>query len=83
MGGNMSDTIEVDATGLFCPAPILKARQKLEAMSEGQKLILKATDTACAYAVPNFCAQSGHTLAAKRQIGKLQIFEIIRGAIEN
>ncbi len=79
----MTDIIEIDTTGLFSPAPVLKARQQLETMAEGARIVLKATDSSAAYDVPNFCERYGHTLASKKQIGKLHIFEIIRGPIED
>ena len=78
----MASIVEIDTSGLFSPAPVLKARQQLENMAEGERIILKSTDSSSSYDIPNFCDQSGHTLASKKQIGKLQIFEIVRGPIE-
>lgn len=53
---------QVDASGLLCPLPVLKARKRLKAMAPGQVLCLIATDPAAAIDVPHFCAQSGHQL---------------------
>ncbi len=52
--------IEVDARGLLCPLPVLRARKRLLAMAPGQVLRLLATDPAAAVDVPHFCAEAGH-----------------------
>jgi tRNA 2-thiouridine synthesizing protein A len=38
------DIIELDATGLQCPMPLLKAKRALNAMEAGQCLRVLATD---------------------------------------
>jgi len=55
-------TAEVDAAGLLCPLPVLRARKHLLAMTPGQVLRLVATDPAAVVDVPHFCAEAGHTL---------------------
>lgn len=52
--------IEIDARGLLCPLPVLKARKRLVSMATGQTLRLLATDPAAVIDVPHFCTQSGH-----------------------
>lgn len=60
----MNDTspwdIEIDARGLLCPLPVLKARKRLSSMGNGQVLRLVATDPAAVIDVPHFCRESGH-----------------------
>lgn len=58
MGGDE----EIDASGLLCPLPVLKARKRLRAMAPGQILRLTATDPAAVIDVPHFCTQAGHAL---------------------
>ena len=53
---------EVDARGLLCPLPVLKARKRLAAMNNGAVLRLVATDPAAVVDVPHFCAEAGHEL---------------------
>jgi len=53
---------ELDARGLLCPLPVLKARKRLQALAPGQVLRMLATDPAAAIDVPHFCAEAGHTL---------------------
>ncbi len=55
---------EIDATGLLCPLPVLKARKRLRAMVSGQVLRLIATDPAAVIDVPHFCAEAGHLLVS-------------------
>jgi tRNA 2-thiouridine synthesizing protein A len=52
----------LDATGLLCPLPVLKARKRLKAMAPGAVLRLIATDPAALVDVPHFCTESGHEL---------------------
>lgn len=51
---------EIDARGLLCPLPVLKARKRLMAMAPGQVLRLLASDPAAIVDVPHFCAEAGH-----------------------
>lgn len=51
---------ELDATGLLCPLPVLKARKRLAGMAPGAVLRLIATDPAAVIDVPHFCAEAGH-----------------------
>jgi len=57
---NSDDTL--DAIGLLCPLPVLKARKRLMAMQGGAVLKLLADDPAAIVDVPHFCAESGHEL---------------------
>ncbi len=50
----------LDAIGLLCPLPVLKARKRLKSMKNGQVLRLEATDPAAVIDVPHFCAEQGH-----------------------
>ena len=54
----------VDATGLACPLPVLKARKALLGLAPGQRLLLAATDGMAAIDVPHFCNEAGHRLVA-------------------
>ncbi|MFT6168136.1 MAG: tRNA 2-thiouridine synthesizing protein A [Celeribacter sp.] len=56
---------DIDAVGLLCPLPVLKARKRLLAMQPGQVLRLVASDPAAVIDVPHFCTEAGHTLLAQ------------------
>ena len=51
---------DIDALGLLCPLPVLKARKRLKSMDAGQVLRLVADDPAAVVDVPHFCNESGH-----------------------
>ena len=66
---------ELDAIGLLCPLPVLKARKRLMAMAEGAVLLMRADDPAPIVDVPHFCAEAGHRLIAQdREGAALRIF---------
>ena len=50
----------LDATGLSCPLPILKASKALRSMAPGQTLELLTTDPGARDDVPDFCKSAGH-----------------------
>lgn len=54
----------LDAKGLLCPLPVLKARKRLKGMAPGSVLRLIATDPAAVVDVPHFCREAGHELLA-------------------
>jgi len=53
---------DLDALGLLCPLPVLKARERLRALGSGQVLRVQADDPAAIVDVPHFCAEAGHEL---------------------
>jgi tRNA 2-thiouridine synthesizing protein A len=72
------DDIELDARGLLCPLPVLKARKRLLAMKPGAILRLLATDPMAVIDVPNFCREAGHTLLSSEPLDGHHQFRIRR-----
>ena len=70
---------EIDATGLLCPLPVLKARKRLKGMGQGAVLRLVTTDPAAEIDVPHFCAEAGHALVAVQDLGDGRVYLIRRG----
>ncbi|MBP1804491.1 sulfurtransferase TusA family protein [Rubellimicrobium aerolatum] len=56
----MTPDREIDARGLICPLPVLRARKVLLAMRPGEVLRVLATDAMAAIDLPHFCAEAGH-----------------------
>lgn len=56
----MTPDREVDARGLICPLPVLRARKVLEGMRPGAVLRVLADDAMAAIDLPHFCAEAGH-----------------------
>ena len=71
---------ELDASGLLCPLPVLKARKRLQPLKNGDVLRMIADDPAALIDVPHFCAEQGHELLAQSetQNGALE-FHIRKG----
>lgn len=67
---------ELDARGLLCPLPVLKARKRLSALAPGQVLRLIATDPAAVIDVPHYCAESGHILRGSVDEADAQVYYI-------
>ncbi|MEX0922866.1 MAG: sulfurtransferase TusA family protein [Rhodovibrionaceae bacterium] len=58
----MSDDQLLDAKGLKCPLPVLKAGKAIKAMDPGAVLIVEATDPSAPEDFKNFCETTGHEL---------------------
>ena len=70
--------VDIDALGLLCPLPVLKARKRLAAMLPGAVLRLRATDPASWVDVPHFCTESGHDLMLARDESGVKTYLIRR-----
>ncbi len=67
---------QLDARGLLCPLPVLKARKRLQSMQPGQVLRVLATDPAAAVDVPHFCTESGHAYLGHEPAGEATAYLI-------
>lgn len=56
---------ELDARGLNCPLPILKAKKALNDMQSGQVLKIVATDPGSVKDFEAFCRQTGNNLLSQ------------------
>jgi tRNA 2-thiouridine synthesizing protein A len=64
---------ELDASGLNCPLPILRAKKTLNGMTSGQVLHIIATDPGSVKDFDAFAKQTGNTLMeSKEEGGKFQ-----------
>lgn len=57
--------LEVDASGLKCPLPILRAKKALAQLESGQTLKVITTDTNAVRDFQAFCRQTGNALVAQ------------------
>ena len=72
LNGSLSVTdvdAELDASGLNCPLPILKAKKALASLRGGQVLRVVATDPDSVRDFEVFSRQMGHTLLEVREDG--------------
>ena len=68
----------VDAKGLVCPLPVLRANRALRGMAAGDKLRLLTTDRASVADVRAFCREAGHELTAAAEEAGVFSFVIRR-----
>ncbi|MBM1814700.1 sulfurtransferase TusA family protein [Pseudosulfitobacter pseudonitzschiae] len=69
----------LDATGLLCPLPVLKARKRLQPLAVGDTLTVQADDPAAVIDMPHFCAEAGHELVSANVDGDVQVYVIRKG----
>jgi tRNA 2-thiouridine synthesizing protein A len=59
---------ELDARGLICPLPVLKARKALKSVPIGEILTVLATDAGAPQDFVHFCATTGNELVGTQQV---------------
>ncbi|MCX7896690.1 MAG: sulfurtransferase TusA family protein [Rhodocyclaceae bacterium] len=69
---------ELDARGLNCPLPILRAKKALGEMQSGQVLRIIATDPGSVKDFAAFCKQTGNELLSSAENNKEFEFYIKR-----
>lgn len=69
---------ELDARGLLCPLPVLKAAKRLRGMERGRVLRLVTDDPAAVVDVPHYCAESGNVLKAEDEENGAQVWWVER-----
>jgi tRNA 2-thiouridine synthesizing protein A len=57
----------LDATGLFCPEPVMLLHNKIRDMAAGETLRVLATDPSTTRDIPRFCEFLGHELLAEEE----------------
>ena len=67
---------ELDASGLNCPLPILRAKKALGTLSEGQVLRVVATDPGSVKDFEAFAKQTGNELLDSGEEGGKFVFRI-------
>lgn len=70
----------LDAKGLNCPLPILKAKKAITEIPQGGTLEVLATDPGSVADFQAFCKATGHTLAEHSENGGVYRFVIRRTA---
>jgi len=65
---------ELDASGLNCPLPILRAKKTLNEMESGQVLRIIATDPGSVKDFDSFAKQTGHELLESTEEGGKYMF---------
>lgn len=69
----------LDAIGLLCPLPVLKARKRLKALATGDVLQILADDPAAIIDLPHYCAEAGHDFLGHASGEGHQIYQVRKG----
>ncbi len=77
-GGEQVVDREVDARGLNCPLPILRAKKALNDLQSGQLLKVIATDPGSKRDFEAFARQTGHRLVRVEEAGREWTFFLQR-----
>ncbi len=74
---NVTVAATLDATGLLCPLPVLKARRALKPLAPGAILEILATDPGATKDFEHFCQTAGcELLEASEQPGGVLRFRL-------
>ena len=65
----MSEETLLDARGLNCPLPVLRARKAMQRLAPGALLRVLATDPGTVKDFQAFCAATGHELVESETAG--------------
>jgi tRNA 2-thiouridine synthesizing protein A len=63
----------LDARGLSCPLPLIKARRQLAGMAPGETLVVLATDPEAPIDLAALAADEGHAFAREHRPGEWRI----------
>jgi tRNA 2-thiouridine synthesizing protein A len=69
-------TKQLDAKGLICPLPVLKARRAMKEMAPGDVLEIEATDPGSIKDFEHFCAATGYRLPDSLAVGGIFSYRI-------
>ena len=72
----MAEPTILDAKGLRCPLPVLKARKAMKGLSVGSILRVLATDPGAIKDFEAFCKTTGYRLVNASQAGDVLTFDI-------
>ncbi len=76
LGHGLGMTSELDATGLKCPLPVLRAKKRLKDVDAGGWMRVLATDPEAVADFEAFCAETGHTFIEWSRDGDVLAIDI-------
>jgi tRNA 2-thiouridine synthesizing protein A len=74
----MPDATTLDATGLRCPLPVLRAKKALGGLAPGAALRVLATDPAAVRDFQAFCRETGHAFVGWSKDGETYVIDIAK-----
>ena len=76
----MTPNAMLDAKGLSCPMPVVKARLEIEKLASGEVLEVLATDPGSVADFDNWTKMSGHDLLESNESDGVYTYLIRKGA---
>lgn len=70
--------LEIDASGLMCPLPLLRLKKALTTVASGDVVKVTATDPAAHLDFGVFVEQAGHELLDFVKLADAQVFYIMK-----
>lgn len=58
----------LDATGLYCPEPVMLLHNRVRELAVGETLLVLATDPSTSRDIPRFCSFLGHELLEQHEL---------------
>jgi tRNA 2-thiouridine synthesizing protein A len=77
---NIKPDKTLDAKGLECPMPLLKAKKEIDAMENGQVLEIIGTDEGSKVDLPGWCDRVGHSYLGVKEEANFFKFYIKKGS---
>lgn len=78
----MTEPVILDAKGLKCPLPVLKARKAMKSVPVGGVLHVLATDPGAVGDFEHFCKVTGHRLLGHHEQDGIFWFDIEKRELE-
>jgi len=69
----------VDCVGLYCPVPVMRAKEEIDQLEDGNLMELVADDPASAEDIPRWAKRAGHLFLSMHQDGEEYHFLIQKG----
>lgn len=79
---DMSVALKVDACGLSCPGPILRLKEAIESVNEGQVLEITSTDPGFVRDAEAWCMSTGNTFLSKDSSKGVHVIRVRKGDIQ-
>lgn len=76
---NNLKTLQVDACGLQCPGPILKVKQHMDKMDDGQKMVVKASDFGFSTDIESWAKNTGNKVLSNDIDGDTVVATVQKG----
>ena len=72
----MKASIRIDATGLFCPVPIIKVAEAMRNIDSGMIVEIISDDPAIRHDMPAWCKSTGNVIQSERRDGAICEYRI-------